>query len=362
MKHSQHDFALILAWPETTIRGDEKWMMVFRKIGWVKNLNFKVGHTGIVLVDGKCGELHYYDFGRYIAPRGLGRARSRDSDPRLRLRTIARFDPSNDQIQNLNEICEELEILKGPFQTHGKLYFSISEKISFKRAKQYADQIVRMGSTLYGAFAPGNNNCSRFITRLLTNATQQYHRFHGIRLPETIKSSPLSNLVNARKDRQVYIYDSKWGLSTTKLSRWGSIKLLYHHLKDNFNSEACSDLADDRIIGSMEEKPRPIGLPCKAQWLGGVGEGAWYHLESTEKSSCFKVSRYTESGEIDYVRDFHCQYTFDPRLPFTFQYDSHGLWTTLEQGGNTIRMHALPVEKDSSVELSLPLRMAQNSY
>ncbi|UZJ65769.1 hypothetical protein OKW96_06270 [Sphingobacterium sp. KU25419] len=76
-----HDFALILSWPDATIRGDEKWMMFFKKIGIVKNLNFKVGHTGVVLISAKTGELLYYDFGRYISPRGYGRARSKDSDP-----------------------------------------------------------------------------------------------------------------------------------------------------------------------------------------------------------------------------------------------------------------------------------------
>lgn len=54
-----HDFALILSWPDATIRGDEKWMMFFKKIGIVKNLNFKVGHTGIVLISANTGELLY---------------------------------------------------------------------------------------------------------------------------------------------------------------------------------------------------------------------------------------------------------------------------------------------------------------
>jgi len=64
------DPALILAWPDATIRGDEAWMMFFKKIGLVKNLNFKVGHTGIILIERATGELHFYDFGRYIAPPG----------------------------------------------------------------------------------------------------------------------------------------------------------------------------------------------------------------------------------------------------------------------------------------------------
>ncbi|WP_039052928.1 DUF6695 family protein [Sphingobacterium sp. T2] len=76
MKINYQDFAIILTWPDATIRGDEKWMMFFKKIGLVKNLNFKVGHTGIVIVNRQTGEMLFYDFGRYITPRGYGRARS----------------------------------------------------------------------------------------------------------------------------------------------------------------------------------------------------------------------------------------------------------------------------------------------
>ena len=104
------DFAIVLAWPDATIRGDEKWMMFFRKLGIVKNLNFKVGHTGVVIVSHKTGELLYYDFGRYIAPRGYGRARSKFSDPQLVINTKAEI--SGNKIENLLEIAEAFEEVK----------------------------------------------------------------------------------------------------------------------------------------------------------------------------------------------------------------------------------------------------------
>src|SRR5690554_4382377 len=126
------DLAIILAWPDATIRGDERWMMFFKKIGIVKNLNFKVGHTGVILVDPHNNSLLYYDFGRYITPRGLGRARSPFSDPRLRLRTKAQIiDRHTGEIGNMQEIAEELEEIKEGTRGEGRLFFSVATNINF---------------------------------------------------------------------------------------------------------------------------------------------------------------------------------------------------------------------------------------
>jgi len=178
-----NDYALILSWPDATIRGDEKWMMFFKKIGIVKNLNFKVGHTGVVLVSGDTGEMLYYDFGRYICPRGYGRARSKDSDPRLMIGIKASFTATG-KISNLSEICHYFEQMKSAMQGFGPLYFSVAEDINLQQAKCYADGLVEEGSTPYGAVAKDNNNCSRFITRLLIKSSQKYHHLHSINFPE----------------------------------------------------------------------------------------------------------------------------------------------------------------------------------
>jgi hypothetical protein len=348
---------MILAWPETTIRGDEKWMMALKKIGLVKNLHFKVGHTGVILIESKTGEMHYYDFGRYITPRGLGRTRSKDSDPRLHVESKAQIDPITHRIHNLESICEELEILKKPFQSHGKLYFSIAEGISFKKAKAYADQQVRKASSPYGAIARGNNNCSRFITRLLEHASQKVSFFHALRWPETIKSSPLSNVVNARKDREVYIYEPRWGLKKTRLSRWGSLQLLWSYLKENFNKKASSLLGNDLIIGSMEEMPRPSEVALQAQWLGGIGEGAWYTLEPTQDPQQFLVRRHLACGRLDYQLYFFASTPFFIEQPYRIVHDSHGLWTTIQQNNRLLRMHVMPAEAQENLLPVLPISL-----
>ncbi|HZH55500.1 MAG TPA: DUF6695 family protein [Sphingobacteriaceae bacterium] len=369
MENSYHDLAIILAWPDATIRGDEAWMMFFRKIGLVKNLNFKVGHTGVILVDSRNSSLLYYDFGRYIAPRGLGRARSPFSDPRLRLRTKAHIvDKKSGQISNLQEIAEELEEIKAGTQGEGRLFFSVATAINFFRAKKYADQLVNEGSTPYGAFARGNNNCSRFITRLLMRSSKKYNFFHGINLPETIKSSPMSNVVNVRKDRKVYIYEHPKKLQKIRITRTGSLFFLLKQLKDNFNLKRAGKLPGDIIVGSVNELPKPSNIPQESQWLGGVGEGAWYHLEGTEEPLRYLVSRYTETGELEYALPFISKTALDLNEAFKIEYDSHMVYTTVSQNGKIFKMEAIVPTEDAPIgiidftptsELAPPLELAK---
>ena len=87
MQNSPHNSAvLVLAWPEVTARSDEGIMKFFRSIGLVKNLNSMVGHAAMIIA--KDDSLNYYDFGRYISPRRMGRIRSGETDPGLLLKTI----------------------------------------------------------------------------------------------------------------------------------------------------------------------------------------------------------------------------------------------------------------------------------
>lgn len=340
-----HDFAIILAWPDATMRGDEKWMMFFKKIGIVKNLNFKVGHTAIILVEPETKALLYYDFGRYISPRGYGRARSVLSDPRLRIGMKAELD-HNGQIQNLEEIAMELDSMKEITQGEGRIFFSIADGLSFPKAKQYADDLVLAGSMPYGAVAKGNNNCSRFITRLLIHSSEKYHIFHGIRYPETIKSSPMSNVVNVRRDRQIYCYEEKKGLKTQHMSRFQSVLFLLRQVSDNISKKRAEKLPDDLIVGAMEANLRPEHLPAGAQWLGGVGEGAWYSLRPNGREGYFFVSRYTEKGDLEYQHVFVTDSDFDITKPFAVTYDSHLLFTTVIQQNNTFRLYALNEEEE----------------
>lgn len=334
------DSAIILTWPDATIRGDEKWMMFFKKIGFVKNLNFKVGHTGIVLINHKTGALFFYDFGRYITPRGYGRARSMDSDPLLTITITAQFQDG--KISNLEEIISYFEAMKPAMYGEGRLFFSIAEQIDFEQAKAYGDACVLQGTYPYGAVARNNNNCSRFITRMLMKSSQKYHYWHGINIPETIKASPISNVVNANKDRNVYSYSPDEGLKHFRMNRWQSFFFLFKQLGDNVFHQKASLLPNDLIIGAVKFGSKPISVPKQAKYLGGVGDGAWYFLH--ERSDLhLEISRYNSNGQMEYVVLGEAEQPIDFQAEWDIAYDSHLLFTHILQYGKKIRIKHLEV-------------------
>ncbi|MBL1409626.1 DUF6695 family protein [Sphingobacterium faecale] len=333
-----NDFAIILTWPDATIRGDEKWMMFFKKIGIVKNLNFKVGHTGVVIVDHRNGNMLFYDFGRYIAPRGYGRARSQFSDPLLEIKIKAKF--SSRKIGNLPEILEHFEGLKTAMYGEGKLLLSIVDRINFSMARAYGDQCVMQGTYPYGAVARNNNNCSRFITRMLIKSSQRFHFWHMINLPETIKCSPVSNLVNTVSDRMIYSYTPEDGLAHFRMNRFQSFWFLVKQLGDNVFKSKADLLPTDQIIGAVNYRSKPITVPKDAMYLGGVGDGAWYTVCPGENKQ-FTIKRFTTSGKLEYVVLGEAEDSFDPTEAFEITYDSNLLFTHILQRGNKLRIKHL---------------------
>lgn len=339
MNNSYQDFAIILTWPDATIRGDEKWMMFFKRIGIVKNLNFKVGHTGIVIINSKTQETLFYDFGRYISPRGYGRARSEFSDPLLEIKIKAKVH--NNQIINIEELIKHFEELKPAMYGEGKLFFSIIDGINFHQAKNYGDQCVEQGSYPYGAVAKNNNNCSRFITRMLMKASKKFHPWHNLNLPETIKSSPVSNLINAVEDRMIYSYTPEQGIKKFKMNRFQSFWFLVKQLGDNVSRKKSSTFPNDLIIGGMNYNSKPITIPKDASYLGGVGDGAWYTITPTQITSQYLIKRFTSSGKLEYVVKGESVEAIDLNQPWNITYDSHLLFTHIEQNGQKIRINHL---------------------
>ncbi|PRD48872.1 DUF6695 family protein [Sphingobacterium haloxyli] len=345
-----NDIALILTWPDATIRGDEKWMMFFRKIGIVKNLNFKVGHTGIVIIKRETGEMLFYDFGRYITPRGYGRARSKFSDPRLEIKLKARFKKND--IINLGEIVEQFEKLKPAMYGDGILYFSVARHINFELAKAYGDDCVHQGTFPYGAVARHNNNCSRFIARMLIRSSKQYTWRHSINFPETIKASPISNVVNAVPNRMIYSFSPEQGLKHFRMNRWQSFGFLLKKLGDNVTQKKADLLPNDLIIGCMNFTSRPIAVPKDAQYLGGVGDGAWFSIQPATEDQVI-IRRFTTKGELEYVILGEAMESFDLSQPYEITYDSHLLFTHIKQHGRKIRIHHLQRLANQDYQFSL---------
>ncbi|WP_051292637.1 DUF6695 family protein [Olivibacter sitiensis] len=316
------DLAIVIAWPDQTAFGDERWMSMLKKIGIVKNLNFRVGHAAIVLVHRSSGKLAYYDFGRYITPRGYGRARSHTTDPRLTLSMSAEID-SRGKIINLESIIAEIERIEHATHGTGRIFFSVATGLSYTAANKYAEKVMEVGPIKYGAFARANNSCSRFVAQiLLAGYTPKHPAKKHVFIPECLKPSPMSNVVNCVPDRIVYCYH-KGVLEQKKMNRFQSfyfqLRLLGHNL---FSKKAALLPSDQLAPGLVDEPERPVDLPPHTQWLGGVNEGAWFSLSIVSKSENFySVTRYDSKGEMVYQATCVTEREIDMCRPFYFTYD-----------------------------------------
>lgn len=338
--------ALVIAWPDVTARGDEKWMAVLKRLGVVKNLNFKVGHAAIILVESKSGTMAYYDFGRYITPRGYGRARSANSDPRLSLSTKATIS-GNGSISNIHTVLEELHQLEPATHGGGRMFFSIARDINHARATAFAEQLVHQGPIRYGAIAKGNNSCSRFVAQTLLAGMDSGHpaKKHLI-FPESLKPSPMSNVVNAVTDRTIYCYHDGT-LKKLKISRWQSLRFQADLLLHNLSSHKAKLLPCDRKPGCIPEPPRPKHLPKTAQWLGGIGEGAWFFLEKDTTTDTYRVVKYASHGDEEYRVNCMAGQAVDLRTPYQFTYHFHHQRYIVLQGQKKIALKAVPVSVET---------------
>lgn len=314
-----NDIALPISWPDKTAYGDEKWMFFLKRIGIVKNLHFKVGHAAILLIERSSGSIRYYDFGRYLSPRGYGRARSALFDPRLTISTKARVSNQGD-IQNIREILEELSEKEEATHGGGRTFFSTCKQVSFSKCVAYAERIVAGGPISYGAFAKDNNSCSRFVAQILTEGMAPDDRKRRkILYPECLKASPMSNVVNAATNDYIHCYD-EGKLHSLRMKRKDSILFQFDLVKDNFTKKGAKSLTSDQTPGMIDAPPRPNTVPVNAQWLGGIGEGAWFHLEALGEDSAFIMYKYTASGDLEYQIQTTCVQQFQPDRPYRFTY------------------------------------------
>jgi hypothetical protein len=157
-------FVIALAWPQTYCKQAGGWYDgLMRLTGFNRNYFYKAGHAALVLVDGKTGECHYFDFGRYHAPFAHGRVRSADTDHDLEIKTKAII--SGSEIINFRDILTELFANESCHGT-GPLYGSYV-KTNFRKAYYKAISLQEKSPIIYGPFIKGGTNCSRFVSTVI---------------------------------------------------------------------------------------------------------------------------------------------------------------------------------------------------
>lgn len=188
-------FAIALAWPETLCKQAGAWydtLMHAMRIS--KKGYYKVGHAAIVLIEDKTGTCHYFDFGRYHAPKGNGRIRSAITDHDLKINTKAIFEKQ--KIHNVDEILAEL--LNNPSSHGDGAIYGSPVRINFKKASQYALTLQKRDYIPYGPFLSNGTNCSRFVNSVLQHGDLSFTNKILLKLPWMLTPTPMWNLTALR--------------------------------------------------------------------------------------------------------------------------------------------------------------------
>ncbi|MBI3134752.1 MAG: hypothetical protein HYZ14_08780 [Bacteroidetes bacterium] len=187
----EKDYALVIAWPETYCKQTGSWYdPVLNLLSIADNGYYKVGHAAVVLINGSTGETHYFDFGRYHAPKGYGRVRSKISDHDLELKTQIKF--RNDQILNIHELIRELNSNES-CHGNGPLVSSLV-KINFHSSFNKANELQERIFIKYGPFIPNGTNCSRFINSVVRSGVLSTKIKFSLFSPVMLTPTPVWNV------------------------------------------------------------------------------------------------------------------------------------------------------------------------
>lgn len=326
-----NDFIIPLAWPEAPVRtAGGPYDKLLEKFKLYKNGYYKAGHAAFLLINSKNGDVEYFDFGRYISPDKNGRARSKETDPEVAVEIKAKFKHGN--IENLDDIL--IYIDQHP-HTHGDgtMYAGIQKNINYTKAKEFIGKIQEKPYTPYGPFVVGGTNCSRFVAQTIAYSKKG----SGLKFiyPWYFTPAPLGNI----------FYSSEKLIFKVKNKHVEQIKVKGERNQFKFMREIMMFTSNESTPDPSKAHLNKITPPENkisdtAQWLGGIGAGAWYDvLEKNNKK--IKVKRTQGTGHVDFEYWFEGDVELNLDIPFEFQYGSHGNQILIKQNTSTLKFTRL---------------------
>lgn len=309
---------IVLAFPDTFVQlSDELMCKILPLVGLGTRTHIKAGHAALVLIENQSGNAYYYDFGRYITPKGKGRVRGANTDVELEIPFQARV--KDQQLENLEEFLLWLDA--HPEKTHGsgRLVASLCEDINFEKALAYIKSLQNQGSVPYKAFGKTGSNCARFVTETILSATD--NRAIRKHLAHNKKFTP-STVGNVEKSANSDVFQVLGG----KITPYDSTAL----------RENLTNYFDKKVPNSYTMRADYDGIPEGAQLLQGTGSSAYFKLE--QEDSRFLVTRFTEEGVQDFQGYSAIPDGFILEEPYQFIYDSNCEYCTVKQGGSSFRL------------------------
>ena len=329
LDNNKNTAIISLAWPFATARAPEKIWSFLKKIGLIKNLNFRIGHAAMLIA--KNDELFYYDLGRYISPLGYGRVRSKETDPKLAIETKPIWNKKG-ELENLSSIFQELEDKKKATHGDGAIYASLTYGANIENTLKYLKVLQKEGLQKYGALNKNKTNCGKVVAKaILKGLDENSITYKKINNPNTYSQTPYFNVLAASSSGDFVIWENgseKW----EKVVISDALSDLFRKGLESFYTKKAKFLPADSIVG---QNYQPLTIPKNiketATYLGGIGEGAWHELIlNSETEVCMK--RYFYSGEFEFENTYIVNTTWTNYLKnnsATLVHNSHNLWITL---------------------------------
>ncbi len=279
---------ITVAYPDTVVRiSDEKYVSYLRYLGVGKKNYVRAGHAALVLINTKDGHLEYFDFGRYTTPKGFGRVRGKYTDHELDFSLIAKVEKG--KIENLEEIIKFLAT--NPKLTHGdgKMVVSACHEVNYQKAKTFITQMQNIGLIKYAAFSKNASNCSRFVTDTLIASVTNKNIVKSLVKSYRFTPSTVGNVVKANTTKQV-----KKVCESGLISKFRStpakenIRCFLDRL-NYYEPNSTGNINPVQVNGVHED----------AQWLEGIGAGAWFELHKTSSNEEYRYRRISAHGNVD---------------------------------------------------------------
>lgn len=314
-QHKQDGKLIAMAFPDTFVRMSSELLCRFLPlVGLGTRSHIKAGHAALVLIENATGKAHYYDFGRYVTPEGHGRVRGANTDAELEIPFLAQLDP-NANLKNAEELLLWLEA--HPEKTHGegRLLASVCDKIDYKKAKGYIDQLQGRGSIPYGAFVKDGSNCSRFVAETLLASTQDPKIIKRLNRNKKFTPSTVGNVEQAATESAVY------QIHQGQIEKFNGTAF-----KENLRNYFDKKHNGSAIIEPLEAPHE------RAQLLTGTGSSAWFDLHEGPVRKQYVINRYNEKKVQDFSGVFTANADVDLNAAYRFDYDSHCEKCTVFQG------------------------------
>lgn len=330
---------IVLAYPDTFVTMSDEWICkLLPLVGLGTREYIKAGHAALILIENETGNARYFDFGRYVTPKGFGRVRGENTDVELTIPFNASLSKQG-VLENLDDFLLWLDA--HPEKTHGegRLLASVCDAIDFHKAESHILRLQNRGSIPYGAFHKLGSNCARFVTDTILQATSEKKIIRALRFNKKFTPSGVGNVEKASFGKVFQVFEGDIKLFEGSAFKENLVN--YFSRKRNGHSvypDADIETAEEALVTRSLQKK----APKKAQLLTGIGGNAWFELvpsEDTLPKNHYRIKRYNDLLEVDYDGVYQSE-EFDPETPFEFTYDSHCAFCHVIQRGKKIKMES----------------------